>query len=222
MPGLSARARRNTRLDRKVPEPAMPDADMNQAARRPPDLSHSVQTALLADVPATVFALEPGAGRADEAVALGVGAGVPAAVVPRIIPRIIPTIVVGVGVVRGTERGGCDRARSPDGCAGYASGCSDRAGGDVGRPEAGAAPVPVVIPIAVVGLAIGHATMPIAAISVRISRSDVLAVGVGKLRRAAAGIGDHGLRHGGARHQGRRYRRGSEKFDIHDCWLPFC
>src|SRR3954454_14924668 len=160
---------------------------MNQAARGPPDLSRSVQTALLADVPAPVLALEPGAGRADETIALGVRAGVPAAFVQRIIPQIIPAIVVGVGVVRGTERGGCNCARSPDGRAGHASGCSDRAGGDVGRPEAGAAPVPVVIPVAVVGLAIGHATMPIAAICVRISRSDVLAVGVGELRRAAAG-----------------------------------
>src|SRR3954452_18235015 len=155
MPGLSARARRNTRLDRKVPEPGIPDADMNQAARGPPDLSRSVQTALLADVPAAVFALEPGAGRADEAVALGVGAGVPPPIVPA---AVIPTVVVGVGVVRGTERGSCDCTRSPDGCAGHASGCSDRAGGDVGRPEAGAAPVPVVIPVTVGGLAIGHAT----------------------------------------------------------------
>ena len=34
-------ARRNTRLDRKVPEPeSAVAADMNQAARRPPDRSH--------------------------------------------------------------------------------------------------------------------------------------------------------------------------------------
>src|ERR1700758_74567 len=67
-PGLSARARRNTRLGRKVPEPAMALADMNQAAWRPPDSWESTWISLLADVLATVVALDPGAGPANDAV----------------------------------------------------------------------------------------------------------------------------------------------------------
>lgn len=72
---------------------------------------------LLADVPTAIIAFEPGAGLADKAIALRIGAAIP--IVPAIVVVAVIAVVVGIGIVIAEGRGG-DRA----GCADGGSGCN--------------------------------------------------------------------------------------------------
>src|SRR5947209_5834587 len=94
-----------------------------------------------------VFALEPCAGLADESVPC----------------RIVVAVAVDVSVAVSPERGSRDGSRG-------AYRTSDDARRDVGRPEAGTAPVPIVPAIVAVPVAI--------AVGVGIAGASVLAVGV--------------------------------------------
>src|SRR6185437_15800627 len=140
-------------------------------------------------MPAAVFALEPGAGLADEAVARG-----PA----RIVSAAIAVIVIGIGVA--AERGRRNRARGADRAA-YDAGC------DISRPEAGvpAIVVPGVMP-AVVPIRLIVPSAPFAAIgrgvavgaggsSVGIPGSQVRTIGIREFGLASAWIRDDCLRH---------------------------
>ena len=173
-----------------------------QEKRRPRSrlLRFRYAKALSAEMPTAVLALEPFAGLANEAVALGVAASVPAAVV------IAAAVVIGVGIV---AEGGC----------GDGAGGADRAAYDAGRgiarQEAGivaAVVVPAVVPAIVPGvvvpvggavsvdtMAIGHPPL-ITVAGIGISRPQVLAIGV--WMSATAGIVDHPLRHRGSRQRG--------------------
>src|SRR5579863_5007545 len=160
-------------------------------------------------MPAAVFALEPGAGLADEAVALG-----PALIVS----AAIAVIVIGVGIA--AERGGRNGARGAERAA-------DHASRDVTGPEPGIvtipavvvptvipAVVPAIVPVRLVPVrlivpsaliaAIGHAVAVSAGgAGVRIARPFVQTIGIRKFGLAFARVRDHLLRHRRARqHRG--------------------
>ena len=135
---------------------------------------------LLADMPAAVFALEPSAGLADEAVARGP---------VRIVSAAIAVIVIGVGVA--AERGRRNRARGADRAA-YDVGC------DISRPEAGVPAIvvpgvmPAVVPIRLIVpsalfAAIGR-VVAVGGSGIRISRSQVRAIGIREFGLAPARI----------------------------------
>src|SRR6185437_12321184 len=177
-----------------------------------PPFSSRQAKALLADVAAAVFALEPGAGRADKAVALGVAFVVPAAVVPAIVvpAAIAAAIIVGVGIA--LERGGGDRAGGAD--RGAHGGCcaADRIGRDVARPEAAIAMLPAAvaaIPSVVVPVAVAVDDVALIAAGVGIAGSQVGAIGVRITRLAVRGMADRLLRHRGPGQCGRQDHGGS-------------
>src|ERR1700726_532603 len=83
---------------------------------------------LLAAMPTAVFALEPGAGRADKAIPLGIALG-PAVVVG--------AVILSVGAP-GAERSGGNRARRPDRAA-------DDVGRDITRRDTGVRSIPAIV-----------------------------------------------------------------------------
>lgn len=145
---------------------------------------------LLANMHPSVFALDPDAGLADETVSGRVAVGIAGAA--------IAAVVISIGIAAqwrcrngacGSDRAACQACRT--------------VGGDEARMTAlPAVLVPTVMPAivpastAVRAGAIGSAAPII--IRVRISRSQVLAIGVRIILRAIARVLDHLLRHGGA------------------------
>src|ERR1700730_12305807 len=173
---------------------------------------------LLAAMPTAVFALEPGAGRADKAVALGIALG-PAVVVG--------AVIVSVGAT-GAERSGGNRVRRPDRAA-------DEAGRDVARRDTGVrsipaivvpavmpAVVPLIIPAVVVGIALAVSLaailrLTLIAAGIGISGSLVLAIGVRIELRAVTRIGNDLLGHRRARQRGGDDRSSAKNRQFRDC-----
>src|SRR5712664_2882745 len=115
-------------------------ARMKRAARRRPFRLHCGKT-LLADVPAAVFAPEPGAGLAGEAVKRGI----PLRDIALLGPAAIAIVVIAVGIVVVVGIGIAADRRGRNGACG-----ADRAAYDacrnIGGPEAGIiAAVPAVV-----------------------------------------------------------------------------
>src|SRR5882724_677574 len=190
---------------------------MEKATFRPPSPTPHDAGGLLATMPAAVVAAEIGAGLADEAVTRRVAVVVGIVVDPvpamagmgvRIIIAVgvagaeaivVGAVVIGVSVAL-AERPCRDHARGADGAFRHIA----RPGERIVVPALVPVIVPVLIPSlipssAIAVIAIGQTALIVAGVG--ITRSLVLAIGVWIELRAIAGIVDHFLRQGRARHR---------------------